>query len=325
LRGKDIRIVSSTITDALREMRALRGTHAGRLCGIPVRHTAYTRPDQWLASTPQPWRDRLQAAIAARHTGTVTSDSPEYLVLSDSVVVAVLTAAARVVLPDYPLSTNQTKHQTLTAQALADLPRHTLRELANRRAAAEGRDRDAAAEYQPHPAGALRVAPATDPTNTRWVHTGADLDYARRTVQDACHTDPDQVLIVTAAGYGAYGRDRHRLQLPVLCAMHQVADTHHVSLRTVGDWLDAEGATKRDVSPHTIVEQFTAAYIGPFADQLAYTHHRMAHLGWTQAVAAAGIPDKYLDTAAMARDWFATEVRAVDSGTPQRIEVFHRH
>ena len=315
----------STITDALREMRALHATNAGRLRGIHVRDTMYSRPDHWLAKTPQPWRDRLQTAIGARHTGALTPDSPEYLVFSDSVLVVVLTAAAQVVLPDYPLSTNQTKHRTLAAQALGDLHRHTLRELADRRAAVEGRDQDAAAEYDQHPTGALRVAPSTDPTNTRWVHIGADLDQARRTVAHACRTDPDQILIITAAGYGKYGRNRHRLPLPVLCAMHQVADKHQVSLRTAGDWLDAEGATTLDVTPQTVVEQFTAAYIGPFADQMAYTRHHMAQLGWTHAVSAAGIPDQYIDTQAIARDWFSTDVRAVDSGTWNRIEVFHRH
>ncbi len=100
---------------------------------------------------------------------------------SDNTVVAVLTAAARVVPPDYPLSTNQAKHQRAAAEALGDLHRYTLRDLADRRAAMDGREQDAAAEYDEHPAGALRVAPMTDPTNTRWVAIGDDLDAARRT------------------------------------------------------------------------------------------------------------------------------------------------
>jgi hypothetical protein len=317
--------VTSTITDAVRAMRALHPTRSGRLLGVPVRYSFGSRPDQWLGTTPQPWYDRLQAAITARTTGTPTPDSPEYLVSSDQVVVVVLTAAAHVVLPDYPLSRAQTRHQSLAAQALADLPRHTLRHLADHRAAMDGREQDAAAEYQQYPDGALRIAPAADPTNTRWIHIGADLDQARDTAAHACQTDPDRLLIVTAAGYGQYGRDRHRLDLPMLCAMHQLAEAHQVSLRTVGDWLHDEGATTCDPGPSDVIAQFAASYIGPFTDQTAYTRQRMAQLGWTQALTTAGIPERYLDLEAIARDWFSTDVRAVHAGTWDRIEVFHRH
>jgi hypothetical protein len=267
----------------------------------------------------------MQEALAARDAGHITPDSPEYLVFCDSTLVALLSAAGRVVLPDYPLSSLQTKHQQAAAHALGDLARHALRELADRRAAMDGRDADALAEYDRHPGGALRVAPLGDPTNTRWVHIGTDLHHAQRTVQRACGAQPEQVLIVTAAGYGRYGRDRHRLHLNVLCVMHQVAQAHQVSLCTVGDWLDAEGATTTDVDPKAIVEQFAAAYIGPFASDLAYTQHRMAELGWPQALHAATIPEGYLDTAAINRDWFSHQVRQIDSGTHGHIEVFHRN
>jgi hypothetical protein len=317
-------IVANTITDAVREMRTLLPTRSGRLHGIPVRHSFGSRPDQWLGNTPQPWYDRLHAGITTRTTGSPTPGSPEYLVLSDHVVVVVLTAAAHLVLPDYPLSAAQTRHRTLAAQALADLPRHTLRLLADHRAAMDDRPQDAAAEYQQHPDGALRIAPATDPTNTRWIHIGANLDQARAAAAHTCHTDPDQLLIITAAGYGQYGRDRHRLTLPMLCAIHEVADTHQVSLRTVGDWLHAEGATTGEVSPTDVLAQFTASYIGPFADRTAYTRHRMVDLGWTEALSTAGIPERYLDLDAITRDWFSHDVRAVDSGTFDRIEVFGR-
>jgi hypothetical protein len=318
-------MVASTITDAVREIRALHPTRSGRLLGIRVHYSHGSRPDQWLGNTPQPWYDRLQAGITARTTGTATPDSPEYLVLSDQVVVAVLTAAAHLVLPDYPLSRTQARHQALAAQALADLPRHILRQLADHRAAMDDRTQDAAAEHRPHPDGALRVAPAADPTNTRWIRIGADLHQARATAASACHTEPDQVLIVTAAGYGQYGRTRHRLDLPILCAMHELADTHQVSLSAVGDWLDAEGATTAQVAPADIQAQFAASYLGPFADRTAYTQHRMAQLGWSQALATAGIPERYLDLEAITRDWFSQHVRAVPSGTWDHIEVFHRH
>jgi hypothetical protein len=314
----------STISEALREMRGLHSTDAGRLRGIHLRYGSLSLPQQLLSQTPQPWRATIEEASAARDTGSVTPDSPEYLVFSDRTLVAVLSAAGRVALPDYRLSRLQAKHQEAAAQALGDLARHALGELADQRATMDGRDHDAAAEYQDHPGGALRVAPANDPTNTRWVHIGPDLHHAHRTIQRACHTQPEQVLIITAAGYGTYGRDRHRLRLDVLCAMHQVADAHQVRLCTVGDWLDAEGATTSDINPQTIIEQFAIAYIGPFGSALAYTQHRMAELGWTQALQTAGIPASYLNTAAINRDWFRHQVRQINSGVHGRIEVFHR-
>ncbi|MDQ1247832.1 MAG: hypothetical protein QG597_2203 [Actinomycetota bacterium] len=92
----------NTITEALREMRGLHTTDAGRLRGVHLRYIDYGMPPQGLAATPQPWRDRLQAAIDGRRAGNTTPASPEYLVFSDGLVIAVLTAAAHVELPDYP-------------------------------------------------------------------------------------------------------------------------------------------------------------------------------------------------------------------------------
>ena len=322
----------STIRDALRDMRRLHPVDAGRLTGIRVYHSFLSRPEQWLADTPPPWRDRLFTAITDRAGGTITRETPEYLVLSDRVVVAMLSVTAQVVLSDLPLSANQAKHQAAAAQVLRDLPRDILGALADQRARWERSDEDADVEtveagYLGQPGNALRVAPAGDPTDTRWVHIGADLDAAHRTLQEACHADagadPGQVLIVTAAGYGAYGRDRHSLDLPMLCAMHQVADTHHVTPGTVGDWLAAEGATGTDVHPQTLITDFAATYLGAYPDRAAYTQTRMAQLGWAQAITAAGIPQQHLDLGAMTRDWFRTEVRDVPADG--HIEVFTRH
>jgi hypothetical protein len=97
-------VARSTIRDALRDMRRLYPVDAGRLTGIRVYHGFLSRPEQWLADTPPPWRDRLLTAITDHAAGTITRETPEYLVLSDRVVVAVLTATAQVVLPDLPLT-----------------------------------------------------------------------------------------------------------------------------------------------------------------------------------------------------------------------------
>lgn len=186
-----------TIARALRDMRHLRTTDAGRLRGIHLRRSAVDVPRRAIAGTPQPLRDQLRAGIDARATGTVTGDSPEYLVLSDGTVVAVLTAAARVLLANHPLTPLQTRHR--------------------------------------------------------------------------------------------------------------------------------QAATTTDVDPGAALAQFAAAYLGPFRDERDDIRHRMGQLGWTRALRTAGIPDRYLDLPAITRDWFDQQVRRVDSGTRDHIEVFHRH
>jgi hypothetical protein len=107
---------------------------------------------------------------------------------------------------------------------------------------------------------------------------------------------PEQVMIVTAAGYGKYRRDRYRLHLDVLCAIHQVADIHLVPLRTAGTGWTPKApppmSTRRPSSSSS-----PPATSGHFASDLAYTQHR---------------------------DWFAHQVRQINSGIHGRMEVFHR-
>jgi hypothetical protein len=318
----------STISQALREMRGLHDTDAGRLRGTSLRHR-FGMPRQGLTATPQPWRDRIQAGIEARHDGHLTADTPEYLVFSDGVLVVVLTAAAHLLLPDYPLTPLQARHQQAAAEALSDLRRHALADLADRAGAPDSphpdHDNHGPSDGEPDAAGWLRVAPDTDPTQAVWVDIGPDLAAARRMLARATGTDPDRVLIIEANGYGRYGRDRHRHRLDVLCAMHQLAVSRQVSLHTVGEWLHAEGATTaEDLDPEAIVEAFAAAHLGPYACETDYARSRMRQLGWTQALQTAGIPDTYLDTAAVTRDWFTYQVRSIDPGTRDHIEVFTR-
>ncbi|MDQ1250863.1 MAG: hypothetical protein QG597_5243 [Actinomycetota bacterium] len=320
----------STIDQALVQMRCLHDTDAGRLRGVSLRFRCRLLRHN-LAATPQPWRDRVQASIDDRETGLVTGDTPEYLVFSDGVLVVVLTVAAHVIQPDYPLTPLQTRHQKEATQALSDLNRYALADLADRAAThningrAGRRPDDEPAEPLP---GWLRVAPTSDPTLSTWVEIHPDLETSRTAVARACGTTPDQTLIIEACGYGAYGRDRHRHRLDVLCAMHQIAATHHVELQAIGDWLDVEGATTRnDLDPQTVIEQFTAAYLAPYPSQTDYTRARMRALGWTQALHAAGVPDQYLDTSAITRDWFNDQVRSITAttGTNRHIEIFTRH
>ena len=201
---------------------------------------------------------------------------------------------------------------------LGDLPRYVLADLGDRLAAGHGHDTTGT-----HPDGAPRVAPADDPTSTRWVSISADPAATGVAIRDA-GTNPDHMIIIEAVGYGRYGRQRHRLDLDVLCAIGQVAGTHQESRYAVGEWLAAERATHVDVRPADVVDDYPRAYLGAFPSELDHTLHRMAELGWTTALRRAGIPQDYLDVTAIRRDWSDRDVRHIDSGTPGRIEVLRQ-
>jgi hypothetical protein len=308
-----------TNPEALAEMRNLKPTSTGRLRGLPASATRYDPVNRVLRDTPEPWRSQISTDITDRHAGILTATSVEYLALSNNV----LTAAAHVDLPDYPLTPLQRRHQTAVAQALRDLPRHTLRQLADQRSTMDGRDEQARFETHPPAATAIRVAPAGDPTVTEWVPLGPSLFDSRRDLQ-AAGLDPDRALILSAPRYGRYGQRRHRLDLPTLCTMCRLAITHDLPVAAVGDWLDKEGATTTDPGAEWLSAAFTESYLGLFSGQLAYTEHRIAELGWTTAMTGAGIPIGYLDLAKINRDWFADEVRAIRADPGGRIAVFSR-
>lgn len=311
----------ATNTEALHAMRRLHDTSTGRLRGLPASYTRSNGAD--LADTPQPWRDRITTDLADRAAGVVGPASCAYLVFSDKVLIAALTVSAHLLVPDYELTTIQRRHQDLVCDALADLPRHVLRDLGDRRAAMDGRDEQAQFEYTPPAYGAIRIAASDEPTVTHWVGITADLPASRHRIGQL-GLDPDRLIIITAPHYGDYGRKREHLDLPMLCAMHRIADRHDVTLSVVGDWLAAEGATTADPDPDGVVAAFAAAYLGPFLSEDAYTAHHMAEIGWTTALQRAGIPSRYLNTAAVTRDWFDKKVRGIRCAARHRTEVFDR-
>jgi hypothetical protein len=103
--------VRCTIAEALRDMRRLYDVDAGRLRGETAYLSGYTA-NQPPAAAPQPWADHLATLIGAGRAGTITPDTPRYVVYSDNQVFAWLTVHARVVAPpDMPLTANQAKHQ----------------------------------------------------------------------------------------------------------------------------------------------------------------------------------------------------------------------
>jgi hypothetical protein len=322
LHGKESPLRTITIPDAVAAMRQLEFTTTGRLRGVPATWTRYESVERILADTPQPWRDRLTTDLTSRQNGILTSESAEYLVFSDNVLIAVLTIAARVELPHVPTGTFPHRHQQTVATALADLPRTTLVDMADRRARMDGRDQQTRYEYQPPSETAIRVAPADDLTVTDWVTVDPDLAETRAHVR-AAGLNPAAVVILSAPGYGGYGKHRHRLDLPTLSAIAGLADSHGLTVQVVGDWLHAEAATHVDPALDVIVAAFGQAYVGCFADTGDYVTHRMAELGWTKALADAGIPDVYLDRARITHTWLDRDIHAI--ARPAGIAVFTRH
>lgn len=116
------------------------------------------------------------------------------------------------------------------------------------RAEVLGRNPTLGAYYQAM-LGAVRVAALHDPTDTRWVRVGADLDDAGQQVTQAVGGSVEQTLIVTAVGYGHHGYRTHRLSLELICAMQAVTAAHPVSPATVGNWIDAEDGLAGQVCP----------------------------------------------------------------------------
>src|SRR5262245_12011359 len=86
--------VKVTITEALHQMRRLQNVDAGRLRGVAV--TYYLDELTDLDRLPAPWGSRLVELIEARKAGTVTADTPHYLVYSDRMPVAWATVHAAV-------------------------------------------------------------------------------------------------------------------------------------------------------------------------------------------------------------------------------------
>src|SRR5439155_16140521 len=154
----------------------------------------------------------------AGRAGTVTADTPRYLVYSDDTVVAWLPVHARVVAPpDMPLTANQAKHQRQAAQVLSDLDRGALRDLADDRDRREGRPEGADAEYDAGD-GMLRVAPADDPTRTAWIPIDADPTVTRTRIRRSLHLPDDcDVIVISAWGFGQHCGRAHRVDLDLIC------------------------------------------------------------------------------------------------------------
>ncbi len=302
----------TTIADALDAFRRLSDVAAGTLGGMSLRYRR--RAPLYLGDLPDPWASTLRASIEARDAGTVTDDTPQYLIFSGGTVVAWCTVTAAVVTPDMPLSRTQAKHRRMAVEALGDLARHVLVELADARDARTGFD-NRTTMAQP---GAVRVAPASDPTWSFSLVIDGDLAKAQAVIAGTLAArggDPagGAALVIDACGYGRYGREAHRLPLEVLCAMHQIADTHTVPLAAVGNWPAQHDGTTADAPANDIEDVFAAEFLGVFASRTAYAEHYMRQHGWTDALAAAGINTRFINLDELRRHLFDDEVTDVDT------------
>ncbi|WP_444951082.1 hypothetical protein [Micromonospora ureilytica] len=171
--------------------------------------------------------------------------------------------------------------------------------------------------------GAVRIAPADDLTSSAAVLLDGDLTAARASIAKVLPVDAAaEVVVLDAHGFGRYGRDSHRLPLPVLCAMRRIASTHQLPLAAVGDWLATSGGVDADVPAI-----FTAGFLGLFPHRSAYAERHLVDRGWATALARLGMPRRYIDLEALERDLFDNDVYAVattDATGGQAVAVFRR-
>lgn len=307
-----------TITEALHQMRRLGYADARRLVGVGI-EDAWRLPGGTIMT--KTWPDALRAQLAA--AGADLNSTPVYVVLSDGAPVCWLTADGVVVTSTAELTRTQARHRDQAAQALSQLSRYTLARLADACDVREGRRDDVDDDFHPERLGSLRVANPARPARAWWVPISGDLDEARRRVADA--TGTPEPLIITAYGYGDYGRDAQWLRLDVLCAINRAADAHDLPVGVVGNWLAAEGGLAGLIGAEDIPPAFAEAYIGRFSHELAYTAYRLDELGWEKALRELGALE-FFDTNAFNRHLFAYEVRAVrDEGARGGIVVCRRH
>ena len=311
----------STRQDALAAFRMLRDVNAGRLRGQSLAH-------RYAAPVSPGTLDQQDAAVLAasvyRAPGTpVPATGIVYVASCDGTPVAWVLRDAGVVLPTAVLTGYQRAQQARAADALGRLSRHAIEALAELADQADGRPAGGGGEPdgeddQPY----VLVADPAAPTRTYWTRMGADPQAAAEHLR---HTTgaPDAVLIVAAAGYGAYGTRADVLDLPVLCAIDQAADTAGVPVYVAGDWLDTEGGSRRSVTAEQVTEAFREAFAGVHAGKKAFAVAERKARGWTLALDAAQIPAELFDLHAFAQQLFTDRVYDVEL-PDRRIAVFRR-
>ncbi|MEU1249173.1 hypothetical protein [Micromonospora arida] len=314
----------STISDAVRAFQRLRSVNAGSLVGVALADRYPTSPPLKVDTLPPAQAAVLRASIEARTAGVIDEKTPAYLVYSGDLPVAWCTVRASVVTPDLVLDGTSARHQRLAVKALSDLARWVLVALADARAGDEAAVVRSAMSQE----GAVRIAPADDLTSSAAVLLNGDLTAARASIAKLLPaTAVAEVVVIDEHGFGRYGRDSHRLPLPVLCAMRRIASTHQLPLAAVGDWLAATGGVDADVPADDLPAIFTADFLGLFPHRSDYAEKYLVERGWAAALERLGMPGRYIDHEALERDLFDNDVHAVattDANGGQAVAVFRR-
>ncbi|GAB7048390.1 hypothetical protein [Catenuloplanes indicus] len=315
-----------TQTEALRLFSALADADAGRLTGASLLGPVLPaiRPGQLTAESA----GLLAKSLYRPRDTPAGAEMICYVVSSDGTPVAWLTYDAHVhAPPSGALTGYQRAHQQRAVTALSGLTRRAVAALARLRDHRDGR----IPGDPPDPLDTstrLLVAHATDPTLTWWVKPSGDLGALRNhltvlTGQDVA--EDGQVRVLEVDGFGDYGRHREHLELSVLCAIDALSATHEVPTSVIGDWLDAEGATRTDVTAAQITRAFTEAFAGIHPGRRSFAEAERDRLGWTAAMAAAGIPLRYFDTPLYTASVFDHTARAIRMPSPLAgIAVFRR-
>jgi hypothetical protein len=285
---------------------------------------------------------QLHASIHQPITTPAGPDTIWYVVSVDGTPVAWLTRGATVITPAADLGTFQLDLQQQAVTALSRLTRSAILELAGLRDQREQRipgDPPVGVDDEPapgrEPGPRVLVADPADPTLTFWSRITPDPDVSRAhlaavtgmavpAADGGTSTDLSAVQprILDVHGYGRYTDNRDTFDLAVLCAIERLAADHDLPTAAVGDWLHLEAGSIADPGPEQITAAFTDAYAGVHPGRRAFAIAERDRLGWTTALATAGIPDRLFDLDAFTALLFDRHVHGIPIGG--RLAVFRR-
>lgn len=319
-------------TKAWQQVSARLDVDAARISGRCLRRaTVALIPPGRLA--PDAARQLHDSVYRPRGTPAVPH-SIWYVVSVDATPVAWLTYHATVVTPPAQLNDYQLQAQQRAVTALTELTRRALIELALLRDTREHRTPGDStqwtvdgAEVKYQPARRVLVADPADPTLTFWAAIAGDLHATRAhlaTVAGMPDTAAGSPRILDVHGFGAYGLYRDTYDLAVLCAIVSLADQHGLSAETIGDWLHREGADATQPTAPQITDAFSASYRGIHHSRRHFAMAERDRLGWTAALAAASIPDRFFDVDGFLRWLFEDRFHGVPVDATAAVAVFRR-
>jgi hypothetical protein len=304
-----------TNAEAYRSIRRAFNTNAGRLRGVHFGPHPDPIPAGTLRAEPA---QLLHAALSRSPDDPVNGDWPYYVVSCDGTPIAWLTWHGHVILPAAELTAFQRRHQDLAAQALTSVRAQVLAMLADERDRRESRTDGARPEQPTEPI--VRVAAVDEPTRSWWTTISGDHEATVAAVRRLVGADAVRVIDAWAYGWQAHNVDCPRLDM--LCALHRAAAPHDIPPGVVGDWFHQLPEELWPV-PQDVPARFAAVFRGRFADRQAYVEHVLTEWGWLQALADAGIPQRYLDSKTLTAE-LMRDVNVIDLDHKAGIVVVRR-